>query len=274
MSAPPNNTGNSEDTPTVTGTQTLMRGLKILELVASGADDIKTISRTLDMPRSTTHRMLASLVREGYLHSIPYHGYSLGYKLIYLGSLAREQRPLLALAQPYLEELAEFTGDTVHLGMREGAEVLYLSKVSGGKGLEMRSRIGQRMPLASTGIGRALMFGLPEEEWHVYYDEAVAMCGNFPERPKLPLWPQYCEALQNYKAQGWVMDLEENEVGIRCVGAPILDVNNEVIAALSVASVIFYMPQERMLELGPKVRETAERISKALGANNNNPEFR
>lgn len=250
----------------VAGTQTMLRGLNILECVASGITDVKSISKELNTPRSTIHRMLNSLVNEGYLHNVPYRGYSLGYKLILLGTRAREQRPLTALAQPYLEELATFTGDTAHLGIREGAEVFYLSKVSGGKGLEMRSRIGQRMPLASTGIGRALMLDLSSEEWRRFYDEAVQLRKGDTERPKLPPWQRYLKDMQNYAGQGWVMDMEENEIGIRCVGAPVRDVNGGIVAAISVASVIFYMPESRMLELGPKVQQTARQISMTLGA--------
>ncbi len=254
------------NTPKVAGTQTLIRGLTVLECVARGIADVKSISAELRAPRSTVHRLLASLVNEGYLHNVPYHGYTLGYKLITLGAKAREQRPLTALAQPFLEELAAFTGDTVHLGTREGAEVFYLSKVSGGKGLEMRSRIGQHMPIASTGVGKALMLGSPQAQWRSLYDEAAAMKKADRERPKMLPWPAYLERMQAYAARDWVMDLEENEIGIRCVGAPVRDVSGEVVAAISVASVIFHMSEERMLELGPRVHEMASRISRALGA--------
>ncbi len=266
MAAPSKETTGEQAPTKVTGTQTLLRGLTILECVARGITDAKGIAKALGTPRSTAHRMLNSLVNEGYLHNVPYHGYSLGYKLIQLGARAREQRPLAPLAQPYLDELATLTGDTVHLGTREGAEVFYLSKVSGGKGLEMRSRIGQKMPLASTGVGRALMLDMSPEEWRQYYDIAAVLRHNQTERPALVPWQDYLKTMQHYAAQGWVMDFEENEIGIRCVGAPVRDINGEVVAAISIASVIFYMPKERMLELGPKVRETALKISEALGA--------
>lgn len=256
----------NEGIPKALGTQTMLRGLRILECVAGGITDAKGIARKLGTPRSTVHRMLNSLVNEGYLHNVPYHGYSLGYKLILLGTRAREQRPLAALAQPYLEELAAYTGDTAHLGTREGTEVFYLSKVSGGKGLEMRSRIGQHMPLASTGVGKALMLGIPADQWRQFYDAAAALRKGDGERPKMSPWRQYLKAMQEYARQGWVMDMEENEIGIRCVGAPVYDVNGDVVAAISVASVIFYMPESRMLELGPKVLQTARHISAALGA--------
>ena len=247
------------------GTQTLMRGLALLECVAQGISDVKGIAAHLGTPRSTTHRMLGSLVSEGYLHHVPYCGYTLGSRLIYLGTKAQEQRPLGALARPHLEALAARTGDTVHLGTVEGTQVFYLEKVPGTKGLEMRSRAGQRMPLASTGVGKALMLGFAPGQWRDLYDEAVALKVDAGERSLLSPWPQFEEAMLRYRAQGWVMDLEENELGIRCVGAPVRDVSGKVVAAISVASAVPYMPKERMLELGPLVLAAAGRISEVLG---------
>ncbi|MBT3069120.1 IclR family transcriptional regulator [Rhodoferax sp. U11-2br] len=251
------------------GTQTLLRGLALLECVAQGISDVKGIAAHLGTPRSTTHRMLNSLVAEGYLHHVPYGGYSLGFRLIYLGTKAQEQRPLGALARPFLEELAAMTGDTVHLGTQEGNRVFYLDKISGTKGLEMRSRIGNRMPLASTGVGKALMLGLVPEAWQALYNEAVAEKVAAGEPVLLSPWPQFQEDMLSYRAQGWVMDLEENEIGIRCVGAPVRDVSGEVVAAVSVASAAPYITRERMLALGPTVRNVAHKISEQLGLGTN-----
>lgn len=249
------------------GAQTLLRGLTLLELVAQGIGDVKGLSERLGVPRSTLHRVLSNLVAEGYLHHVPHQGYTLGYKLIFLGARAREQRPLTRIARPFLEALAAASGATVHLGQREGSHVLYLDKLSGDKGLEMRSRVGQRMPLVSTGVGKALMLGLPEDRWRELYDEAQALKERTgAEKPGLPPWADYRDSMRAYRHQGWVMECEENELGIHCVGAPVRDVNGEVVAAVSVAGVTFYMPRDRMRDLGPVVAEVAGRISQALGA--------
>ena len=254
-----------KDPQKATGTQTLLRGLALLECVAQGISDVKGIAAHLGTPRSTTHRMLNSLVAEGYLHHVPYGGYSLGFRLIYLGAKASEQRPLGALARPYLEGLAAQTGDTVHLGTREENRVFYLDKIAGTKGLEMRSRVGHRMPLASTGVGKALMLGLPPEAWKPLYDEAVAEKVKAGEPVLLPPWQQYLADMQHYRAQGWVLDLEENELGIRCVAAPIRDISGAVVAAVSVASAVPYIPKERLLALGPTVLAVTQHISEKLG---------
>lgn len=249
----------------VMGTQTLLRGLALLECVADGVSDVKGIAARLGTPRSTTHRMLTSLVSEGYLHHVPYRGYLLGPKLIHLGMMALEQRPLVALARPHLEALAMSTGDTVHLGMVEGSQVLYLDKVFGTRGLEMRSQVGLRKPLAATGVGKALMLGIAPARWQSLYDEAVADQVRQGMTPMLPPWPQYRETLLGYLAQGWVYEIEEHELGIRCVGAPVRDISGKVVAAVSVASAALYMSEERLAQLGPVVYETARAISRELG---------
>lgn len=246
----------------VVGTQTLVRGLALLECVADGISNVKGISTHLGTRRSTTHRMLSSLVAEGYLHHVPHRGYTLGPQLIRLGARALEQRPIAGIARRQIEDLARRTSDTVHLGVLDGATVLYLDKIPGTRGLEMRSRIGQQMPLALTGLGKALMFGLPRERWHPLYEEALGLAS----RDARPLsWLDYEVQLLEALERGWAYDLEENELGIRCVAAPVRDISGGIVAAISISSPIFYMAEARMRDLGPVIRATADAISRDLG---------
>lgn len=265
-SAVPSPAANPATSPAgLAGTQTLLRGLAVLELVAEGVADVKTIAAQLGTARSTTHRLLGSLVQQGYLHHTPYRGYLLGPKLMLLGSRAQDQRPLVALARPHLETLAQQTGDTVHLGVVDGEQVLYLDKVSGLKGLEMRSRVGQRMPLASTGVGKALMLALDETRWELLYLGAAQQRVGLTDKPPMRPWDSYLSEMRAYRAQGAVLDLEENEIGIRCVGVPVRDISGQVVAAISVASALPYMPEDRMHRIVPVVRRHALALSQALG---------
>ncbi len=246
----------------VVGTQTLVRGLALLECVAEGVSHVKGISTRLGTRRSTTHRMLSSLVAEGYLHHVPHRGYTLGPQLIRLGQRALEQRPIAGIARRQIEDLARRTADTIHLGVLDGAKVLYLDKIPGTRGLEMRSRIGQQMPLALTGLGKALMFGVARERWHGLYEEALGLASR--DAHPLP-WLEYEAQLDEATRRGWAYDLEENELGIRCVAAPVHDISGGIVAAISISSPIFYMAEARMRELGPVVRATADAISRDLG---------
>ena len=263
-----------DDTPGIaakeaapTGTQTLLRGLGVVQAVASGARDLKEIALRIGTTRSTTHRLVSCLVDERYLRVLPQVGYLLGPKLIELGFQAREEVPLAMLARPYLDELSQLTGDTVHLAIRDGDEVLYLHKNPGRNGPEMRSRVGHRMPLARTGIGKALLLDSPEREWQRLYDISL------PQVTPNPLWPAHQEQswdqvrqrMHEYVQGGYAFDLEDNEPSIRCVAAPIRDASTQIIAGISIASTVPYMPLEKMAELVPVIKEVTARLSAELG---------
>jgi DNA-binding IclR family transcriptional regulator len=249
------------------GTQTLLRGLGVVQAVAQGARDLKEIARRIGTTRSTTHRLVSCLVEERYLRVLPQVGYLLGPKLIELGFQAREEVPLAMLARPYLDELSQLTGDTVHLAVRDGDEVLYLHKNPGRNGPEMRSRVGHRMPLARTGIGKALLLGCPESEWRRLY------LASLPQSAPNPLWPshqeqsweQVRERMLEYVEGGYAFDLEDNEPSIRCVAAPVRDASKHVVAGISIASTVPYMPLEKMAELVPLIKQMAARLSAELG---------
>jgi DNA-binding IclR family transcriptional regulator len=245
------------------GTQTLMRGLAVVHAVAAGARDLRDICARIGVARSTTHRLASCLVQERYLRMLPGYGYSLGPRLIELGFQAREEIPLATLARPHLDELARASGDTIHLAVRDGAEALYLEKIPGKKGLEMRSRVGHRMPLAVTGVGKALLLDGDEQEW-------LAML-----RAGAPISPQaagntlpeerFLERMREYARCGHAFDLEDNEPSIRCVAAPIRDAGRVIVAAVSVSSTVPYMPMARMRDMIPTVKRAAAAISAELG---------
>ena len=252
-------------TPQQAGTQTLLRGLAILEAAAGGARDLRSIGAALGTTRSTTHRLVSSLVQARYLRQVG-GGYLLGPKLIELGTIALEQMPLTAVARPHLQVLAEHTHDTIHLGVRDGDDVLYIDKIPGTRGLEMRSRVGHRMPLASTGIGKAMMLDLPPETWSKLLEASHRVLAKVSFRPDhQPDIDTFIQRMTRYSQGGFTFDLEENEASIRCVAAPVRDASGAIVAALSVASTIPYMPSERMEELIPVVQREARAISQELG---------
>ncbi|TDV18377.1 IclR family transcriptional regulator [Paraburkholderia caballeronis] len=254
-----------DGSPQQAGTQTLLRGLAILEAAAAGVRDLRSFGAVLGTTRSTTHRLVSSLVQARYLRQVQ-GGYLLGPKLIELGTIALEQMPLTAVARAHLEALADHTRDTIHLGVRDGDDVLYIDKIPGQRGLEMRSRVGHRMPLASTGIGKAMMLDLAPDTWRKLYDASRRTLAGASFKPDHHPDPDaFLKRMTTYAAGGYTFDLEENEISIRCVAAPVRDASGAIVAALSVASTIPYMPLERMDELIPVVQHEARAISLELG---------
>lgn len=245
--------------PRVQGSQTLIRGLDMLDKVIDGPIKLAELSQRMTLTRSTTHRLANALIDRGFLNYLPRDGYQLGPKLIQLGFLAQSQADIVQIARPRMEDLAASTEDTVHLGRLDGDLALYLDKIPGRRRVEISSRIGDRQPLTSTGLGKALLLDASEAEWNRLFAEDQAHGAPKADRET------WLERMRGYAAAGHAFDLEENEDQIRCVAAPVRDVSGKIVAAISVSSAAQYMDDERMAELSAEVRGAAQRISTDLG---------
>ena len=256
----------AQDAETVTpikglsGSQTLIRGLDVLEAVAAGATNLAALCETLDLNRSTMHRLATTLVGQRYLSFAPRVGYALGPKLLELGYQARAQMSLQRVAREHIEALAAATCDTVHLGILDGARAFYLDKISGSRRVEISSRIGERQPLRSTGLGRALILDETEARWRELY--AYEDREGTPYELTLDVW---LRRMHEYARAGYTLDLEENEDRIRCVAAPVRDAANQIVGAISVSSAAQYMDDARMQVMAEDVRNAARLISLNLG---------
>ncbi|UZE47623.1 IclR family transcriptional regulator [Rhodopseudomonas sp. P2A-2r] len=245
--------------PAPQGAQTLMRALDVLEAIAAGTVDLAALSAKLGTTRSTTHRLASALVDRRYLNFSPRGGYSLGPKLLELGFRAQRDMPLRQVAHGHLVELAALTQDTVQLGILDENVVLYIDKVPGQRRFEIRSTIGDRHAVWSTGLGKALVLDSNEADWKAFYDRAAGA------RRSAEDWQQSLARMRTYAQRGAAFDLEESAPELRCVAAPIRDASGAIVAAISVSSIAQYMQPERMDELSHDVRATAASVSRALG---------
>jgi len=217
------------------------------------------------LTRSTAHRLASALIERRYLTFAPGLGYQLGPKLVQLGFLAHRQTDVVRVARPYLEKLAASSGDTVHIGILDGDRALYLDKIAGRRRVEISSRVGDRHPLTSTGLGKALLLDDDPARWRelFLYDQSTGS-----PKADYEVWlarmKGYVEAARSY-------DLEENEDLIRCVAAPIRDASGRIVAAMSVSSAAQYMSDERMTTLSDEVRKSAGAISHELGWHDDMP---
>ena len=251
--------GKSEAAEPRLGSQTLTRGLDVIELVADGPIALGELADRLGLTRSTTHRLASALVDRRYLRFVPRSGYSLGPKLLELGFRVRDELDLPRVAAPQLERLALLTEDTVHLGILDRGRVQYLDKITGKRRINISSRVGELQPVHSTGLGKALILDHDEESWENFF-----RAENSSQRTPDAL-AKWLQRMRTYAQAGYAFDLEENEDQIRCVAAPIRDVAGRIIAAISVSSAAQYMNDQRMQTLVTDVVETARRISEDLG---------
>jgi DNA-binding IclR family transcriptional regulator len=214
------------------------------------------------------HRLLQALRSEGYLRDTP-AGLGLGSTLIELGFGALLSNPLTTVAGPHLDDLAGQVLDTVHLAVREDGSVLYLMKIPGQRGAEMRSRVGLRMPLTRTGIGKALLLDDDAAGWAKRWraETPVDATAASPAARKAGIRAEeeFVTRMNHYRKGGYSYDMEENEPGIRCVAAPIRDGSGSIVGAISVSATAPYLPAERMRELVLPVQRIATAISGEMG---------
>lgn len=240
------------------GSQTLLRGLDVIEAAAHGAISLAELADRLGLSRSTAHRLASALVERGYLAAAARAGYRLGPKLLELGFLAQSQADLIRIARPHMEALAETSEDTVHLGVLEGDQARYLDKIAGRRRINISSRVGDLQPLTSTGLGKALILDHPRDYW----DARFAADRQAGGQADAAAWRAQ---MAGYVAAGRAYDLEENEDRIRCVAAPVRDAGGRIVGAISVSSAAQYMEDARMAELSGAVLATAHAISRDLG---------
>jgi DNA-binding IclR family transcriptional regulator len=220
------------------------------------------VVRGCGLQKSTTHRLLAALISEGLVEQDPdSERYRLGLRLLELGMAVLNRLDVRQEAQSILRGLAERAEETVHLGVASGTDVVYLEKVESPHAFQMRSRVGARMPIHSTGLGKAILAGLPEKEL-----EEMLAAGIQKRTPRTIVDPDELRAdLQRTRMRGYSTDMEENEEGVRCVGAPVFDHSLRVVGAISVAGPIFRFSEQRMAELAVQVVSAAQEISRRLG---------
>jgi DNA-binding IclR family transcriptional regulator len=244
----------------LSGTQTLVRGLELISAVAVRPLGLSELAEAVGLSRSTVHRLAGALVEHGYLKFVRGGGYSLGPRLLELGYLAGRQTSLPRVAREHLEALAARTSDTVYLGVLDGSRALYLDKIPGGRRVEISAGIGERLPLRSTGLGKALMLDCDEAALRKYYDYEARQGHGYAV--EIGVWLQ---RMRDYISNGCALDLEENGDHIRCVAAPIRDVTGAIAGAISVASAAQYMDDMRVHGLAFEVKATADAISRELG---------
>jgi IclR family KDG regulon transcriptional repressor len=249
--------------------QTIERVSSILDVLAQSAHgtSIRELSSNIGLPKGTTHRLLSSLSYFGYARQDPRtRNYFLGLKFVELGQILLGQLDLRKEAEPFLRDLAERTKETIHLVILDRNEIVYIDKVETDQnpsGLKMASRIGLRNPAHSSAVGKMILANFSEEELQSFFKEK-SLLRRTENTITDPI--QLREHLKSVRKQGYAVDDEENEKGIRCVAAPIYNEIGKTVAAISITGPAFRVTKKIIQEtLRKEVVETAFKISQRLG---------
>jgi len=197
--------------------------------VDGGGLGLTELAERAQLPKATTYRLAAQLVSLGVLDKTR-GGYRLGLELFKLGSAVASQRKLREAALPFLEDLYEATHETVHLGVLDGSEVLYLEKIVGRRMSPVTTHLGIRNPLYCTGLGKAILaHSSPELVKSVIRDGLVARTPHTITVPNV-----LKDELLSIVESGIAFDREEHSLGVNCVAAPVLDGEGRARAAISI----------------------------------------
>ncbi|WP_136799172.1 IclR family transcriptional regulator [Desulfosediminicola ganghwensis] len=243
----------------------LIKANEILEfLLQKGEASFTEIHTTLGHPKSSTYKTISTLESLGFIREVGESArYTLGLRLIELGAKAAAHVDMTTEARPLVKMLSNDTERTVHLGILDGTEVIYLLKENVHGSISIDTWAGKRVGVHSTAMGKVLLAWKTEKE----IDRILKGVDLVKLTPNTRVNAEEVKSgLQEVRKRGWATDDEENWKMVRCVSAPVRDNAGKVCAALSVSTLTDLDSYEQMLGITNKVIETARELSRRLGS--------
>ena len=241
--------------------QSVERALDVLEALAAhgGEAGLSEIAASTGLPYGTIHRLLRTLLSRGYVRQESDRRYALGGGLVRLGGVA--ERMVGVWAEPYLTRMVEVSGETANMAVLEGDFVVYVAQVPSPRRLRMFAEVGRRVLPHSTAVGKVLLAQWPDAEARALFERT-----GMPRRTAFTITEPAAmlTELARVRAQGYAMDLGEEELGVQCLAVPVHD-GGRVVAAMSVSG-----PTERIEALDREtlaadLRKIADEFGRELG---------
>lgn len=244
----------------------LDKALTVLEEIAESRIGLglpELVART-GFAKSSIHCLLITFERRGYIHRNDRTGrYMFGTRLFNLANTTLIGLRLREQAGPFLRSLTQTTGLTVHMAILDKGEAVLIWKSEPLETLRLATWIGKRMDVHCTSLGKALLCSLPEEEV-----QNIVKSHGMPRHNEntIASTRKLMQDLQLCAKRGYCLDDEEDEIGLRCIGVPILDDEGKAMAAISVAGTTLQVTRENIEFLSQLLKETAHKIAQAVGS--------
>lgn len=236
----------------------------VLETLAdTGSVTLADLCRRLELNKSTLHRLLSSLIYMGYVKQDGETGkYSLSLKLLGLSNKLLGHMDILDAVRPSLKALAETTGETVHFVQLDGTEAIYIYKEeSTQNSVRMVSKVGSRIPLYCSGVGKAIAADMEESQIQTVWEQSTI-------RKLTPHtiidYTQFLEKIKEVRKKGYALDDEENELGVRCIAVSLPDYKGQAKYAFSISAPASRMTDERICELAQILLRTKNEIKNSM----------
>jgi IclR family KDG regulon transcriptional repressor len=247
------------------GLSTVRNAARLLKVFRSREADlgVSELARRLGLGKSTVHRMLTTLVAEGLIEQNPQTGgYRLGIVMFELGEAVRVHMDLHAAVGQVLGELRAQTGESSQVGVLDGHEVVYVDRLESAHSLRLFTETGRRVPVHCTSSGKVLLAYLPEARRRAVL-QAAPLIAMTPHT--ITSAEQLAAELARVRRRGWAEAVNEREIGVASIAAPIRDISDEVVAAISIGVPLARCSVMALRRLAPTIVEAAEAASRRLG---------
>ena len=250
---------------------TVIKALNILECLAKHNRPMpaQEIAQKCTMSRPTAYRLLTTLMSRGFVRMDAHYNYSLGTKLITLGTTVLESIDLQELARPHLHELCLLSNETANLSILDGTEILYIGKEESLQNsqapvfVQMRSKIGTRLALHSSAMGKAILANLPPAELQSLLEHMVPLKAYASNT--ITNVDTLKSELLHISERGYAIDDREVDDGTRCVAAAVFDNTGRVVAAMSIAGPAYRLTPDHLHRLSKDVVRISNSLSSQLG---------
>lgn len=239
------------------------RALDIVELLydCGGSMGVSEIASKLCLPKANVYRILATMEKKGYiLQNYKSDKYSLGYNFIKIGEQIKQKIDLNEIAQPFMEQLAEETGETVYLCRMFNQEALIINTVNG-ETSTLNAMVAPLIPLYCSSLGRSLMIDYSEKEIDKYIQEK-----GMPSRTisTITTKEQLIAEINRIKQDGIGIEVEEYEYGMLCIAGPIRDSSGRLIGSMSISGPTSRIRHKGEAKIAEKVKHTCLKITDTM----------
>ena len=246
------------------GVQSVDRALLIIETLAEDDEGYRLTDLAVrtGLSPSTVHRLLATLEKRRFVQFDRDESmWHIGAQSFAVGSTFVRRRNFVTQALPYLRKLRDQTRETANLAVVDDGAMVVLTRVESREIMRSVTKVGGRVPMVASGLGKALLSTYSEED--VF---AIIQREGMPRLTSKSIVRagELCKSLHDIRQQGYSVDDEEALIGLRCVSAVVYDVRSEPLAAISVSGKASRVPNDRLPVLGKLVQEVAAELTKAL----------
>jgi DNA-binding IclR family transcriptional regulator len=248
-----------------TGIQSLVRAFSILEAIARNPEGVSLsqLGRDVRLHNSTVFHLVKTMMSLGYVRQAETDKrYRIGGSLFHLAAAALDEVELVGIADRHLRELALRTGETCHLAVREGEEIIIVAKCEGAGAFRIADRVGGSRPGYCTALGKVLLATLSPAQLDRYFAsrELIAYTPNTVTDPS-----RLRHEIEEIKRSGVAFDDAEFRSELRCIAMPVRDYTRQVVAAIGMSGPIWRLSLQALQSKAPAVKEVAQRLSSELG---------